>query len=122
MIHDNAYSELVYDGATCWFLSHPGAMEVGVEFNSLSKTYGMAGARVGFCVGNPEVVGNLRTLNPTWILAFSCPFRKQRLRPSPATRAVWQRMWRLRLCRRNYLVDELGKLAHQKADMDVRLG
>ena len=37
-------------------------MEVGVEFNSLSKTYGLAGARIGFCVGNKEVVGMLKTL------------------------------------------------------------
>ena len=52
VLHDNAYSELVFDGRTCGsFLRFPGAREVGVEFNSLSKTYGLAGARVGFCVG-----------------------------------------------------------------------
>jgi LL-diaminopimelate aminotransferase len=63
VIHDNAYSELVFDSEPCGsFLSHPGAKEVGVEFNSLSKTYGLAGARIGFCVGNSRVVGNLRTL------------------------------------------------------------
>lgn len=63
VLHDNAYSELVFDGKKGKsFLSYPGAMEVGVEFNSLSKTYGMAGARVGFCVGNPDVVRNLTVL------------------------------------------------------------
>jgi LL-diaminopimelate aminotransferase len=63
VIHDNAYSELVFDSEPCGsFLAHPGAKEVGVEFNSLSKTYGLAGARIGFCVGNKQVVGNLRTL------------------------------------------------------------
>lgn len=63
VIHDNAYSELVFDGAPSGsFLSHPGAKDVGVEFNSLSKTYGLAGARIGFCVGNAQVVGNLRRL------------------------------------------------------------
>ena len=63
VLHDNAYSELVFDGQSCGsFLSIPGAMEVGVEFNSLSKTYGLAGARIGFCVGNKEVVGKLKTL------------------------------------------------------------
>lgn len=63
VIHDNAYSELVFDGAT-WgsFLELPGAKEVGVEFNSLSKTYGLAGARIGYCVGNEQVVGMLKTL------------------------------------------------------------
>ena len=60
VLHDNAYSELVFDGATCGsFLAYPGAKEVGVEFNSLSKTYGLAGARIGFCLGNREVVEKL---------------------------------------------------------------
>ncbi len=63
VIHDNAYSELVFDGETCGsFLRFPGAKEVGVEFNSLSKTYGLAGARIGFCVGNAEVVSHLKLL------------------------------------------------------------
>ena len=63
VIHDNAYSELVFDGAA-WgsFLELPGAREVGVEFNSLSKTYGLAGARIGYCLGNANVVGMLKTL------------------------------------------------------------
>lgn len=63
VLHDNAYSELVFDGRS-WgsFLSFPGAREVGVEFNSLSKTYGLAGARIGYCVGNAKVVGMLKTL------------------------------------------------------------
>jgi len=63
VLHDNAYSELVFDGRTCGsFLRFPGAKEVGVEFNSLSKTYGLAGARIGFCVGNEEVVSHLKML------------------------------------------------------------
>lgn len=63
VLHDNAYSELVFDGKTTGsFLQYEGAMEVGVEFNSLSKTYGMAGARIGFCLGNAEVVGMLSLL------------------------------------------------------------
>ena len=63
VIHDNAYSELVFDGESCGsFLQFPGAKEVGVEFNSLSKTYGLAGARIGFCLGNREVIARLRLL------------------------------------------------------------
>lgn len=63
VLHDNAYSELVFDGKVCGsFLRFPGAADVGVEFNSLSKTYGLAGARVGFCLGNEEVVSHLKTL------------------------------------------------------------
>ena len=54
---------MVFDGKTCGsFLSYPGAKEIGVEFNSLSKTYGLAGARIGFCIGNKEVVKHLKML------------------------------------------------------------
>ncbi|MEE1306523.1 MAG: aminotransferase class I/II-fold pyridoxal phosphate-dependent enzyme [Anaerovibrio sp.] len=63
VLHDTAYSELVFDGRS-WgsFLSIPGAKDVGVEFNSLSKTYGLAGARIGYCLGNSRVVSMLKTL------------------------------------------------------------
>jgi len=58
--HDNAYSEVVfgdYDAPS--FLQTPGAKDVGVEFYSLSKTYNMAGWRIGFCVGNRAAVAPL---------------------------------------------------------------
>ena len=61
VIHDNAYSELVYDGEPGMsFLSVPGAKEVGIEFNSLSKSYNLTGCRISFIVGNAEVVRTLR--------------------------------------------------------------
>ena len=77
VLHDNAYSELVFDGRTCGsFLCFPGAREVGVEFNSLSKTYGLAGARVGFCVGNKEVVSHLKTLKSNMDYGMFLPIQK----------------------------------------------
>ncbi|HBS58871.1 MAG TPA: LL-diaminopimelate aminotransferase, partial [Firmicutes bacterium] len=55
--HDIAYSELSFDGYhPLSFLSVPGAKEVGVEFHSLSKTYNMAGCRLGFVVGNAKII------------------------------------------------------------------
>jgi LL-diaminopimelate aminotransferase len=55
--HDNPYSDITYDGYRApSILQAPGAREVAVEFNSLSKTYNMAGARIGMVVGNPQVV------------------------------------------------------------------
>ena len=77
VLHDNAYSELVFDGQT-WgsFLSIPGAKDVGVEFNSLSKTYGMAGARIGFCLGNAKVVGMLKTLKSNMDYGMFLPVQK----------------------------------------------
>ncbi len=63
VIHDLAYADLVFDGYKApSFLQVPGAKDVGVEFFSLSKSYNMPGWRVGFCVGNPEVVGALRRI------------------------------------------------------------
>ena len=63
VIHDLAYADLVFDGYKApSFLQVPGAKDVGVEFFSLSKSYNMPGWRVGFCVGNPEIVGALRRI------------------------------------------------------------
>jgi alanine-synthesizing transaminase len=60
VIHDLAYADLVFDGYKApSFLEVPGAIDVGVEFFSLSKSYSMPGWRVGFCVGNREIVGAL---------------------------------------------------------------
>lgn len=77
VLHDNAYSELVFDGKTCGsFLHYPGAKEVGVEFNSLSKTYGLAGARIGFCVGNRQVVERLKMLKSNMDYGMFLPIQK----------------------------------------------
>lgn len=63
IIHDFAYADLVFDGYVApSFLQVEGAKDVGVEFFSLSKSYSMAGWRVGFCVGNREIVGALRRI------------------------------------------------------------
>jgi aminotransferase len=57
IIHDFAYGDLVFDGRKPRsFLAEPGAREVGVELFSMSKSYGMAGWRLGFVVGNAELV------------------------------------------------------------------
>ncbi len=58
--HDAAYSEIYYDGKRpASFLEVDGAKEVGVEFHSLSKTYNMTGWRIGFVVGNKDVLAGL---------------------------------------------------------------
>ncbi|MCJ7656398.1 MAG: LL-diaminopimelate aminotransferase [Candidatus Atribacteria bacterium] len=61
--HDNPYSEIYFDGfRPMSFLQIPGSKEVGVEFHSFSKTYNMAGWRIGFVVGNKQVLEGLRKL------------------------------------------------------------
>jgi L-glutamine---4-(methylsulfanyl)-2-oxobutanoate aminotransferase len=60
IVHDFAYADLVFDGRRPEsFLAEAGARDVGVEMFSLSKSYGMAGWRLGFVVGNSEIVGRL---------------------------------------------------------------
>lgn len=89
VLHDNAYSELVFDGQSCGsFLSIPGAMDVGVEFNSLSKTYGLAGARIGFCVGNKEVVGMLKTLKSNMDYGMFLPIQAAAVEALTGNQAV----------------------------------
>lgn len=63
LLHDFAYAELYFEGQkplSC--LSIPGAKDVCIEFHSLSKTFGMAGWRLGFAVGNQEIVESLRKI------------------------------------------------------------
>ncbi|HEY2936351.1 MAG TPA: aminotransferase class I/II-fold pyridoxal phosphate-dependent enzyme, partial [Gaiellaceae bacterium] len=63
VVHDFAYGDIVFDGRVPQsFLAEPGAREVGVEMFSMSKTYGMAGWRLGFVVGNAEIVSRLDLL------------------------------------------------------------
>ena len=63
LVHDLAYAEIAFDGyRPTSLLEIPGAKEIGVEFHTLSKTYNMAGWRVGFVVGNSHIIQSLRTL------------------------------------------------------------
>jgi len=63
VIHDFAYADLTFDGYKApSFLQAKGAKDVGVEFFSLSKSYSMAGWRVGFCVGNREMIFALQRI------------------------------------------------------------
>lgn len=77
VIHDTAYGNLVFDGEEGKsFLYYAGAKDIGIEFNSFSKTYGMAGARIGICVGNAEIVGILRKLKSNIDYGMFLPIQK----------------------------------------------
>jgi len=63
VIHDNAYGELIMDGAPgISFLSVPGAMDVGIEFNSLSKSYNLTGGRISFALGNKAILSRYKAV------------------------------------------------------------
>ncbi len=77
VVHDNAYSDIVYDGPRGGsFLSYPGALEVGVEFFSLSKSFNVTGARVGFLVGRPDVVAAFAKLRSQIDFGMFLPVQK----------------------------------------------
>lgn len=60
LVNDNPYSEIAYDGyRTASILQATGAMDVAVEFNSLSKPYNMTGWRIGMAVGNPDLIAGI---------------------------------------------------------------
>ena len=63
VMHDASYSEVAFDGyRPISFLETPGAMDVGVEFHSLSKSYNMTGWRLGMAVGNEEIISALMVI------------------------------------------------------------
>ena len=62
VMQDAAYAALTYDGKSESFLSIPGAMDVGVEFHSLSKAYNMTGWRIAFVVGNELIVKGIASV------------------------------------------------------------
>jgi LL-diaminopimelate aminotransferase len=63
VVHDFAYSELIFDdNPQISFMSIPGAKDIGIEFNSLSKTFNMAGCRIGYVVGNAKALKILASL------------------------------------------------------------
>lgn len=111
VLHDNAYSELAFDGLQLGsFLQYEGAKDIGIEFNSLSKTYGLAGARIGFAVGNSAIVNMLKTLKSNLDYGMFLPIQKAAIAALSgpqdcvaSTRAAYER-------RRDILVDGLSSI------------
>lgn len=111
VLHDNAYSELVFDGLSCGsFLSYEGAKDIGAEFNSLSKTYGLAGARIGFAIGNSDIIKMLKTLKSNLDYGMFLPIQQAAIAALSGpqdcvsvTRSAYEN-------RRNILVDGLNSL------------
>lgn len=77
IVHDNAYSDIVFDGEPGGsFLQYPGALEVGVEFLSLSKSFNVTGARIGFLVGREDVVSAFAKLRSQIDFGMFFPIQK----------------------------------------------
>ncbi len=77
VIHDNAYSDIIFDGfESRSFLSYEGAADVGIEFFSLSKSFNVTGARISFCIGNPEIIAAFRKLRSQYDFGMFLPIQK----------------------------------------------
>ena len=77
IVHDNAYSDIVFDGEPGGsFLQYPGALEVGVEFFSLSKSFNVTGSRIGFLVGREDVVSAFAKLRSQIDFGMFFPIQK----------------------------------------------
>ncbi len=77
IVHDNAYSDITFDGPRGGsFLQYPGALEVGVEFFSLSKSFNVTGARIGFLVGRSDVVAAFSKLRSQIDFGMYLPLQK----------------------------------------------
>jgi len=111
LVHDLCYAELAFDGyQPTSLLEIPGAKEIGVEFHTMSKTYNMAGWRVGFVVGNRRIVQGLRTLktNLDYGLFAALQFAAETALQLPDS-YLHQVQQRYRT-RRDFLIDGLAEL------------
>ncbi|MBR2774084.1 MAG: aminotransferase class I/II-fold pyridoxal phosphate-dependent enzyme [Selenomonadaceae bacterium] len=114
VLHDNAYSELIFDGTRgLSFLSFAGAKDVGVEFNSLSKTYGIAGARIGFCLGNREIVKCFKLLKSNIDYGLFLPIQKAAIAALQSPQEVIDKTRAAYVERINALVDGLNAVGWQ---------
>lgn len=114
VLHDNAYSELVYDGKKGGsFLSVPGAKDVGVEFNSLSKSYNLTGCRISFALGNRKIIEQLKILKSHMDYGIFLPVQKAAIAALTGPQDWLLNTVKTYEQRRNFLVEGLCKIGWQ---------
>ncbi|MBN1824321.1 MAG: LL-diaminopimelate aminotransferase [Endomicrobiales bacterium] len=108
--HDAAYSEIFYEEKPMSFLEVPGAMEVGVEFHSLSKTYNMTGWRLGWVCGNAGIVKGLGTVKDNYDSGVFQAVQEAGTEALNGSQQCVEEMRNLYRERRDVFVDGLRKL------------
>ncbi|MBF0607254.1 MAG: aminotransferase class I/II-fold pyridoxal phosphate-dependent enzyme [Magnetococcales bacterium] len=110
VIHDLAYADLVFDDYKApSFLQAKGAIDVGVEFFSMTKSYSMAGWRVGFCSGNREIVGALTKLKSYLDYGMFQPIQIASIVALREKQDIVEKICQTYEKRRNVLIDGLHK-------------
>jgi alanine-synthesizing transaminase len=111
VVHDMAYSDIVFDGTKVpSILQVPGSKEVAVEFFTMSKSYNMAGWRVGFCVGNKEICTALAKLKSFYDYGMFTPIQVAAIAALDSPPEVTKAIAEVYLNRRDVLVDGLNKI------------
>ena len=111
VIHDLAYADIAFDGyRPPSFLQTPGAKEVGIEFYSLSKSFNMAGWRIGFAVGNAEVIKILARFKSYADYGIFQPIQIAAMKALQGSYECVEEISRTYQDRRDLLVDGLNKL------------
>ena len=109
--HDFAYGAIGFDGKKpVSFLTRPGAKEVGVEFYTLSKTYNMAGWRVGFALGNRDVIRLLNLIQDHYFVSLFGALQEAAATALTASQECVHQLVAVYESRRNALFEELAKI------------
>ncbi|NHM32513.1 aminotransferase class I/II-fold pyridoxal phosphate-dependent enzyme [Bacillus sp. C11] len=110
VVHDFAYSEIIFDNnPQISFLSIEGAKEVGIEFNSLSKTFNMAGCRIGYVLGNAKAISILSSLKSHMDYGVFLPIQRAAEKALTSDFSVLDEQVKLYEDRRNTLIAGLNK-------------
>ena len=111
IVHDMAYSDIVFDGTEVpSILQVPGAKDIAVEFFTMSKSYNMAGWRVGFCVGNTELCKALAKLKSFYDYGMFTPIQVAAIAALDSPKSVTQEIAEIYRKRRDVLVDGLNSI------------
>ncbi|MEH7235019.1 LL-diaminopimelate aminotransferase [Bacillus sp. JJ1562] len=123
VLHDFAYSELYFEEKPISFLSVEGAKEVGIEFNSLSKSFNMAGCRIGYIVGNPDIIAAVNRLKSNLDYGVFLPIQNAAIAALHDTTSFSEDLRATYKKRRDLLVNGLSEVGWQvdspKASMFV---
>ncbi len=111
VIHDNAYSELVYDGRKGRsFLETKGAFDVGIEFNSLSKSYNLTGLRLSFAIGNKDIIKRFKAFRSQIDYGISGLVQEAAIAALDLGDEYTEQLCRKYEERRNYLYENLNNI------------
>ncbi len=111
IVHDMAYSDIVFDGTKVpSILQVPGAKDVAVEFFTMSKSYNMAGWRVGFCIGNAEICKALAKLKSFYDYGIFTPIQVAAITALDSPASVTTAIAEVYKKRRDVLVDGLNNI------------